>query len=279
MASSRSILRELLLAVQVLDGVDLELHDSGIVLTGGVPVVVPWSALRGAVGPAPLRSAQARARVVRWLRMRRQLGDLPLALLGEQLRPVGLPVGHAAHPGQAWVSRRVLGEALDLGPGVLGLDPAAPDEVAVVPADLWCAAGIDPAVIWPQCAERLEQMGALAARRWSAHGSDVLRPMGGCDVVTLLGARNLRRALADSAGGMCPVVAPMRTRGWTQLSRLDPAFAAAAALATEPGQRGFPRPVLVTQDELVLAADGPRALLGALDGLPAHDRRSGAFPG
>ncbi len=272
-------LRELLLAAQVLDEVDLEIHDAGVVLTDGPPVVVLWSALLTAAQGAPLRSIRARQRVVAWLGLRRQVADLPLALLTDQVRPVGLPVGHALHPGPEWVRRTPLGGALALGLGLLGLDRKRPDDVSVIPPSIWRASRIDAAQLWPDCAARLEQMGELAARRWSRDGAELLRPMGGCDVVTLLGAATLRRALAEATGGLCPVVVPMRSRGWTQLSRLDPAFAAAAAAATAPQERGFPRPLLITVDEVVLAANGPHTGLGAVDGLPSRDRRAGAFPG
>ncbi|HEV7208758.1 MAG TPA: hypothetical protein VGN54_08465 [Mycobacteriales bacterium] len=279
MPSPSAPLRELLLAAQVLDEVDLEIHDAGIVLTGGPPVVVRWSSLLAAAQGAPLRTPRARQRVVAWLGLRRQVAELPLGLLADQVRPVGLPVDHVLHPGRDWVRCAPLGGALQLGLGLLGLDRDHPDEVAVIPPSIWRASRIDPAQLWPACATRLEQMGALAARRWNRDGAEVLRPMGGCDVVTLLGAASLRRGLAEAAGGLCPVVVPMRSRGWTQLSRLDPAFAAAAAAATLPSERGFRRPLLVTADEVVLAADGPNTGIGAVDGLPHRDRRAGAFPG
>ena len=51
---------------------------------------------------------------------------------------------------------------------------------------------------------------------------------------------------------------PMRRRGWLDLSRIDPAFTAAAAAATAPEERGFSRPVLITLDEVTLAPEGGR---------------------
>jgi hypothetical protein len=57
---------------------------------------------------------------------------------------------------------------------------------------------------------------------------------------------------------MCTCVVPMRTRGWTELRRVDPAYAVAAVGATSDDQRGFDRPLLVTVDEVGLAADGGR---------------------
>jgi hypothetical protein len=259
-------LRQLLLAAQVIDDVDLEIEDNGIVLTDGPRLAVRWSSLLAAAGGAPLTSTRARQRVCAWLRTRRAIAGLPGDLLHEQVRAVGLPTGHVLNPGRGWARETPLGDALNLGVGVLGLDRNAPDEVAVIPASIWRAARIDPGALWKICAVHLERMGELAASRWERDG-DALRPMGGCDVVTLLGARSLREVLASTAGGMRAVVVPMRTRGWTSLSRLDPAFAPAAAAATSPEDRGFTRPVLITVDEVVLGADGPHALLGAQDRL------------
>lgn len=266
-------LRELLLAAQVLDDVDLDIGVTGVVLTDGPPLPVRWSSLLAAARGAPLRSPVARRRVVDWLRVRRQLDNLPTEILHEQVRPVGLPIGHALDPGRGWAQHAVLGGALVLGVGVLGLDPALPDDVQVVSSSIWRAARISPDSLWTKCGGYLERMGALAATRWQ-RGEDVLRPMGSCDVVTLLGARSLRSVLAESAGGLRPVVVPMRARGWTSLSRLDPAFAPAAAAATAPDERGFIRPLLITADEVMLAADGPRMLLGAED--PVRERHLAA---
>jgi len=260
-------LRETLLAAQVLDDLDLELHDDGITLTDGSPVDVRWSSLLAAIGGAPPGSLRARHRIVAWVRLRRQIADLPADLLLERCRALGLPSGHVLFPGRGWVRHVVLGDALVLGLGVLGLDPQRPDDVEVIPASIWRSAGINPAILWEVCQPHLERMGDLAASRWHRDGQNVLRPMGGCDVVTLLGSRSLRAALAHDAHGLRPVVVPMRSRGWTTLSRLDPAFAPAAAEATDPRERGFRRPVLVTYDEVVLARNGPRPDLGAVDGV------------
>ena len=48
----------------------------------------------------------------------------------------------------------------------------------------------------------------------------------------------------------------MRRRGWLELSRIDPAFTAAAAAATAVQDRGFSRPLLLTRDEVTLAPEG-----------------------
>ena len=119
------------------------------------------------------------------------------------------------------------------------------------------AVGIDPMPWWPVALDYLERMGALAAKRLAAN--PVLRPIGDCDVATLLGSRSLREALCAADGtGMRAAAVPMLRRGWLDLSRIDPAFTAAAAAATTPEERGFTRPLLLTADEVALAPDGGR---------------------
>lgn len=260
-------LRQLLLAAQVLDDLDLDLTESGAVLADGPPVLVRWSSLLAAVGGAPLPSERARRRLVAWLGVRRAVAAMPVELLAESIRPVGLPRGHVLHPGRGWARAGVLGDVLELGPGVLGLRPSAPEEVAIVEPSVWRAARLDPGRWWPQCLVLVEEMGTLAARRWELSPDGVLRPMGDCDVMTLLGARTLRAALAASDAGMRAVVVPMRRRGWTRLSRLDPAFGPAAAMATAPEDRGFIRPLLVTRDEVALAGDGRRTEISLRGGV------------
>lgn len=151
---------------------------------------------------------------------------------------------------------RVLGGVLDVGLGVVALDPADPDRVELVAASVWRHARLDPMVGWPSAVVLLNRMGALAAARWREDTRGRLGPMGDCDAVTLLASRPLREALAGSDAGMRPAAMPMRRRGWTALSYLDPAFAPAAAAATDPERRGFTRPLLVTRDEVVMVAPG-----------------------
>ena len=55
---------------------------------------------------------------------------------------------------------------------------------------------------------------------------------------------------------MTGAVVPMLRRGWTRLSLVDPAFGPAAAAATAAAERGFPRPLLVTADELTQVPEG-----------------------
>jgi hypothetical protein len=97
-------------------------------------------------------------------------------------------------------------------------------------------------------------MGEMAIDRIKRTPTSPLRPMGDCDVVTLLGSRTFRCGLVDQpADGMRTVAVPMRNRGWLDLTRIDPAFSAAAARLTDIEDRGFDRPLLITRDEVTLA--------------------------
>lgn len=249
-------LRRLALAVSVLDDVDIVPLDDGVLLTGDVPVEVTWLELRRALGGADPADDLGRFRVRAWLRGRRIAADVHVEHLRTQARPVGLPVDHPLHPGLDWVRQRVLGDALDLGFGFVGVGHD-PDEVVVVPQGALDAAGVDPSPWWPVARDYLERMGAVAAQRLAAN--PVLRPIGDCDVVTLLASRTLREALCAHDGtGMRAAAVPMLRRGWLDLTRIDPAFTAAAAAATAPHERGFSRPLLLTADEVTLAPEGGR---------------------
>jgi hypothetical protein len=69
-------------------------------------------------------------------------------------------------------------------------------------------------------------------------------------------------------GGMRTVAVPMRSRGWLDLNRIDPAFSTAAAHLTALEERGFERPLLVTREEVVIArADGDTVRAGLEDKL------------
>jgi len=257
-------LRRGVLAVSVLCDIDVEPRDDGIVLPGPRRVHVGWAECRRALAGHDPGGSDGRDRLRRWLLARRWAAELGRDGLVAQLRPVGLPVDHVLHPGLDWVQERVLGGALDLGLGALGLDPADPDGVVVLAPPALCAEGIDGKAAWPAARARLEELGALAAALLLHDPQGRLRPVGECDVVTLLGARSLRQALAEAAGGMASAVVPMRRRGWTQLAMIDPAFGPAAAAATAAQERGFPRPMLITVDEVVVAASGGRPGLLAL---------------
>lgn len=247
-------LRRLALAVSVLDDVDIVPLEDGLLLTGETAVEVSWLELRRALAGAEPDDEHGRARVLAWLRGRRIAADIHADHLAEVARPVGLPVDHPLHPGLDWVRHRVLGGTLDLGLGFVGVGPD-PDEVVVVPQGALDAAGVDPSPWWPAALDYLERMGTIAAQRLGS--GPVLRPIGDCDVVTLLGSHTLREALCAQDGtGLRAAAVPMRRRGWLELSRIDPAFTAAAAAATAVQDRGFSRPLLLTRDEVTLAPEG-----------------------
>lgn len=249
-------LRRGVLAVSVLKDLDMEPAALGVILTGPPTVWVAWSECRRALAGHDPETPDGRERLGRWLLARRWAADVPLEGLRERLRPVGLPVDHVLHPGLDWVRRRVLGDALDLGFGAVDIDPEDPDHVVLLPQALLDAVGIDAEADWVAAEAYLERMGVVAAERMRLDAKGQLRPIGDCDAVTLLGSTALRTAIASQSGGMGAVVVPMRRRGWTRLGLIDPAFGPAAAAATSAPERGFPRPLLVTAEELALAIDG-----------------------
>jgi hypothetical protein len=259
------------LAVSVLRDLDLTATESGVVLDGVPAVEVGWDECERALDGARPDTELGRYRLAIRLLGRRRLADLvptaegagglvDLAESGllERMRPLGFPVGHPRHPGPGWTVTRVLGDAVDVGLAIRGLDPARPDEVLPVSPDLLQAASLDDTGCWTAARGYLDAMASVAAQRWRRAPTQPLRPVGDCDVVTLLASPVLRSALAASQGGMCACVVPMRTRGWTDLRRVDPAFAVTAVAATTDEQRGFDRPLLITADEVGLAAVGGR---------------------
>lgn len=250
-------LRRCALAVAVLHDVDILPATDGVVLPGRPDVHVRWAECRRALAGTPVDSDAGRARLARWLLLRRALADRPVELLQQNARPWGSPVDSPLHPGLDWVRRRVLGDALDLGFAFVGLDRSDPERPIPVPTAMLTSAKIDPAPWWTQAVVYLERMGEMALDRMKRAPRAPLRPMGDCDVVTLLGSMTLRAGIATpEVHGMRTVAVPMRNRGWLDLSRVDPAFSQAAARLTNLADRGFARPLLVTRDEVVQAREG-----------------------
>ncbi len=276
-------LRRAVLAVSVLDDIDLTPRRQGVVLDGrdrSVPVRLSWRVLAAAHGPGPVGSPVAHRRLSLCLQMHRVVADLgPEAakVLRRATRALALPPDHAIHPGPGWVREHQMGGALDLGTGVVGLLSTSAEVVPLPPSVAW-AAGLDLGTWWPQMVAHAEGMGHLAVSRLrrdhhprgarGAAATDdqaVLRPVGGVDVPTLLTTRSVRRYLASSDGsGMRAMAAPMRSRGWYDLARVDPAFVSAAWAATDEWERGLRRPLLVTADEVVLAPAGGNTLHAVL---------------
>jgi hypothetical protein len=266
-------LRRTVLMVCVLDGVDVEVSDEHIgVQLYGAELTVGWDEVARAVGGAPPESSAARSRLLTWWRLRARLASLPDPSV--VARPVGLPVGHVLHPGGPWVRHRVLGGALEVGIGFLGLLDD-PDEVVVPPAGLLSAAGLDDTAWWPAAARYLEEKGRVAGDRLHRDPRKPLRPIGDCDVVTLLASPSFRRSICGfDAQRMRSAAVPMRRRGWLDLSRIDPAFAVSAAAVTDPVDRGFERPVLITCEEVAMAPAGGNPVEQVLsDPAPSGTRR------
>jgi hypothetical protein len=244
--------RRCVLALSVLDDVDLVPTDAGVVLPGDPEVTVPWDRIALARGTDDPISPIARHRVLVTLRLSRLRADeTGTAQLRHAARPLALPADHPLHPGPGWVRERLLGGALDLGIGILG---PGPSHDLPVPLPPWLGIG---RFWWPQLREHAERMGELARRRLLRDARGELRPIGGCDVLTLLASRTLRAELARTdRSGMHAVAAPRRQHAWTELSRIDPAYLRAVWALTDEQKRGIDRPLLVTRDEVSLPAPG-----------------------
>ncbi|GAA4993681.1 hypothetical protein [Kineococcus glutinatus] len=269
----RAALRRCVLAAVVVDDLDARPGDDGVhvTVTAGDPFV-PWSDVAAAAA-APAGPAAARQRVRDWLLAHRVLQEETAAGTDPHrlVLPLALPAAAGAHLGAAWEHREVLGGGLHLGLGVPLPTPGAPvPRVVPLPRAVAERTGVPTG---PEAGhlDLLEQFGTVAAQRLrrdeGGRGGGVLRPVGGCDVPTLLASASLRAHLASgAAAGLRAVAVPARERGWFDLARIDPAFVVAAWSATEPEHRGFPRAVLVTRDEVVVPAAGaglPRQALGA----------------
>ena len=163
----------------------------------------------------------------------------------------------------------MLGGALECGGGrVAMLDDD--EDVTPLPICVAEATGIDLNALWPALRAHAESMGVLAAnrlrrdlagtRRLAGNATDlqaVVRPVGGLDVLSLLATSTVRSYLAGADGsGMCAIAVPMRSRGWYDLARIDPAYVQAAWSATDEVHRGVNRPLLVTTHEVVLGPSG-----------------------
>ena len=245
-------LRQAVLAAIVLHDLDAVPEDGGVLLCGSR--LVPWTHVAHASLGCPTGSPAERTKIGRFLVQATAMAGWSDHEITVRLRPLGLPTNHQLHPGTAWVRESVLGGSLDLGFGVLGAF-TDPDEVSVLLPGVLAAFGLQSEPWWGRSRTYLEEMGAIAAARLRRDPDGPLRPMGDCDVVTLLASRVLRAAMVGSQGVRTAAV-PMRRRGWLDLSRTDPAFALAAYAAADDFDRGFPRPLLLSVDEVVLAKAG-----------------------
>lgn len=269
-------LRRGTLAASVLDDIPLEPCADGVLVGRTWDDrdrwrTVSWIDLAEAVTGVEPESSTGRLRLRDWLRAFALLSQRnePAHLPPTQLVALALPAGHVLRPTSGWVREQIGGAVLGVG---FGLRPhprelaptnsADPPGLAVLvepipvplPAGAACAAGVDVRPWWPAVRAHRDAMAVLASDWLSRPGNGVLRPIGGCDVLTLLSAPSFRADLASADGtGMRAVAAPMRSRGWFDLARVDPAFVGAAAAATDPELRGAERALLVTTDAVTLA--------------------------
>lgn len=259
-------LRRCALAVAVIHDIDVLPSPHGVILPGSTDIEITWAECRRATSGAAPDTETARLRLKCWFELRRWLADRPLDDVAARARPYGASVELPLHPGLDWVRRRVLGDSLDLGFGFVGINPSEPDLVIPIPHQVLRAASIEPSPWWPTAVVYLERMGEMAAERARRTPKAPLRPMGDCDVVTLLGSRTFRQAITEGiSDGMRTVAVPMRSRGWLDLSRVDPAFSAAAARLTAPEERGFSRPLLVTKEEVAIALENGDVVRAGLE--------------
>lgn len=267
-------LRRAVLAMAVLEDVDLTPRDDGVDLAAGGRLT--WADVAVAAGPwadhpdHPVTRLRLRvaAHVVGVLAVG---GPEPLlATCHAHAQPLA---GAAMAGGPGWVREHVGGGTLGVGLGVSGLAdlegpyPLPPLPSLRDPEHGALAARLD--LRWTEARSDLERLGGLAEARLRRDGAEgrplVLRPTGTADVPTLLASRRLRGWLAAGDGtGMRAVAVPVRDRGWFDLARIDPAYVRAAWAASEPLDRALDRPLLVTADDVAAPVASGDVLAGVL---------------
>ncbi|MEW1960468.1 hypothetical protein [Kineococcus sp. NPDC059986] len=262
----RAILRRSVLATSVVDDLDVDLDDDGIRLPGCSPL--EWADLARAAGAAAGDGDEdvTRLRVGDLLHAHHELHSGTARVV-----PLAVPVDADRHPGFGWTHRAVLGGALHLGLGVV-VPHGRSERTLPLPVASARATGRSTSVGEEDLA-RLEEFGALVVQRLlrdtGTPTAGVLRPVGGCDVPTLLVSSTLREHLVagpDRTPGnvLRAVAVPDRSRGWFDLARIDPAYVGAAWAATDRADRGLRRPVFVTREEVALAPTSPRLVENVL---------------
>ncbi len=280
-------LRRAVLALSVLDDVDVEAAGHGVWLADRV--LLPWVDVAAALGPwaakpehpVTRRRLRVAGEVMRLLR-----GGGGRALLDRVHAHAEPAVGSGMHPGAGWARHRLPGGALELGlgvsdlPGAPGPSPlpplpslrraAAVGRRGAVPELPSQQAGQEPTLrSWPRLVEDLDRLAGCVVERLTRDAAEgralVLRPTGTADVVTLLASRPLRRYVARADGtGLRALAVPVRTRGWFDLARIDAAYTGAAWSASDSLERAFARPVLVTEDEVTSPRPSGDVLSGVL---------------
>jgi hypothetical protein len=241
------------------------------------PILVRWSQLADTCGPYSPDSPAGRRRSSILLRLAGALAALgPAAAssaLRDAVRVMALPNAHVDHLGPSWAVEAVRGGALWIGPAVtlvsttqVPTTPTAaiptdttpgisgPPSPLPLPSSLLRAAGVRLDDCWPAAALRAARASATAAEMLNRDGAQagLLLPVAGHDVLTQLAYPALRAGLAGGDRvGMRSVAVPQRSRGWWDLSRIDPYYVPLAWRACESSERGLAMPLLVTREEVV----------------------------
>ncbi|MGL5828017.1 MAG: hypothetical protein ACRC0L_00425, partial [Angustibacter sp.] len=172
---------------------------------------VPWPTLHEALNGAEPDSASGRLRLRDWLRARHAADQSDLR---QRVVALALPREHALHPGPTWGVEPIMGGVLDLGLGlrhpITDAAPRTPSEIITpLPTGATADIGLNTGPWWAPVLAHRDDMARLAVERLTRDGGSVLRPIGGCDVLTLLTSPILRRHLAQGDGtGMRVVGAP-----------------------------------------------------------------------
>jgi len=268
------------LALMLLDnGVlgSLEVLDDGLHLPmADSELLVTWDecALAADLGADTEPSPGTRRRLARWIKLRAILQSWSadrqheyVRFVVSMIRPRALPIDHVLHPGRSWIVRPILGGSTHSGLALRGFtDDAEPDSdfAGLLPVDLLEFAGVPRQAAIERADQYVHDMAQLAVDRHKHDPSATLRSLGDADVPTLLTNPLYRRTILDGQG-MRSAAIPTRNRGWLDLGRLDPAFAISAAELTDPDERGYTRPVLITADEITVVKPGGNIIGQALD--------------
>lgn len=251
-------LRHLALQLSVTHDLDMDITDHGAALAGPTPHPVPWTTLGPALDCIPHRTDQL-AYLHQYLCTQSlivSLGRHSATCLRSRFRAMALPRNHPLHPGPDWVEETVPGGILTRGIGIHGVIGDLDLTIPLPPA-VAALGGIHNSATWPEARGHAEDMATLMLARLhrdrGKHPNEpiTLRPMGGVDVLALLGTARLRRGLAEpDLAGMRTVAAPTRTRAWVDVRHIDPVFVKPAAHATGVLDTGHPKVLLVTEHEV-----------------------------
>ncbi len=284
--ASLQVRREVLAAMLLDDGMlaDVELDDGGVTArVSSTWVYMDWAELTRAADPGlhDQPGPSLRRRIARWMRLRITLVEWTTTY-GEgfndyvvsKIRPRAMPADHSLHPGSSWLVSRPLGDSTHYGLALRGFNDDGvtdSDSAGLLPVKLLEYANVPTDSAIARASQYVDDMAELAVDRHRRDPSAVMRSLGDADVPTLLTSPLYRRTLLDGQG-MRSAAVPCRHRGWLDLGRLDPAFAVSAAELTEPDERGYTRPILITADEITMVKPGGNIIGQSLDDPVRPDR-------